>query len=87
MCSQAMHGRENGQAARWDNALPSFARSWQAGLPPRGMEDGQALCLLLQKRDLPPENKAFCVQMQPSGRFVFIQETLNQRARTGFILR
>lgn len=56
-----------------------------AGLPRVSMEDGQDLCLLLQKRNLPPENKTFCVQMQPSGRFVFKEGTLNQRAGAGFI--
>ena len=63
---------------------PALAPSCQAALPPGAGEDGQALCLLLQKRDLPPENKTLCVQMQPSSRFVFIQETLNQRGRGWF---
>lgn len=58
-----------------------------AALPRVSMEDGQDLCLLLQKRNLPPENKTFCVQMQLPGRFVFKQGTLNQRAGAGFILR
>lgn len=67
---------------------PAFAPSCQASLLPAGMEDGEVLCLLFQKRDLSaPKPNLFVVQMQPSGRFGRIQETLNPRAGAGFILR
>lgn len=64
--------RDSSRAVRGDNALPVIWAPRQISFPPCDMKDGQALCLLLRKRNLPPENKTFCVQMQPSaGLFLY----------------